>query len=106
MGMRVMQVPRSSKVIVEDNDYALVSVTLFRRVLDDFKAASRTRGYQVREFQTTEESEEQSQESLENLRHAAELKRTALEAWCKTAFGEVQDAIVVCSIVARALMLY
>lgn len=41
------QVPRSSAHISEDNDYSLVSVVLFKRVLDDFKAAARSKGYQV-----------------------------------------------------------
>jgi V-type H+-transporting ATPase subunit C len=36
-------------VVAEDNDYALVSVVLFRRVLDDFKQAARAKGYQTRE---------------------------------------------------------
>ncbi len=39
--------PRSSKVVSEDADYALVSVVLFKKVLDDFKAAARSKGYQV-----------------------------------------------------------
>lgn len=43
-----LQVPRSSQHIAEDNDYALMSVVLFKRVVDDFKAAARSKGYQVR----------------------------------------------------------
>ena len=42
-----MQVPRSSKLIYEDNDYALYSVTLFKRVADSFKQAARSKGFQV-----------------------------------------------------------
>ena len=84
-----MQVPRSSKVVAEDNDYALVSVVLFRRVMDDFKAAARLKGYQVRDY--TSEGPEDSGESAEALRQAFEQKRVALEAWCKTAFGEVRE---------------
>lgn len=41
------QVPRSSKLIYEDNDYSLYSVTLFKRVADSFKAAARSKGYQA-----------------------------------------------------------
>ena len=40
--------PRSSKLIYEDNDYSLFSVTLFKRVADSFKAAARAKGFQVR----------------------------------------------------------
>lgn len=43
----LLQVPRSSKVVAEDNDNALFTVTLFRRVADTFKTAARTRGFQV-----------------------------------------------------------
>jgi len=43
-----LQVPRSSKVIEEDSDYSLFSVTLFRRVEDNFKSAARPKGFQVR----------------------------------------------------------
>ena len=41
------KVPRSSKLIYEDNDYSLFSVTLFKRVADSFKAAARSKGFQV-----------------------------------------------------------
>jgi len=44
------QVPRSSKVVAEDNDYVLVTVVLFKRVVDEFKASARVKGYQVRVF--------------------------------------------------------
>jgi V-type H+-transporting ATPase subunit C len=42
-----MVVPRSAKVVAEDAEYLLQRVVLFRRVLDDFKLAGRTRGCQV-----------------------------------------------------------
>ena len=42
------QVPRSSKLVSEDSDLALFSVTLFKRVADGFKAAARAKGFQVR----------------------------------------------------------
>lgn len=45
--MFTVQVPRSSKLIYEDNDYALYSVTLFKRVADSFKQAARSKGFQV-----------------------------------------------------------
>ena len=41
------QVPRSSKLVAEDSDLALFSVTLFKRVADGFKAAARQKGFQV-----------------------------------------------------------
>ena len=41
-------VPRSSAVVAEDNDYCVFSVVLFRRVMDSFKTAARSRGFQAR----------------------------------------------------------
>jgi V-type H+-transporting ATPase subunit C len=43
-----MVVPRSAKVVAEDSEHSLQRVVLFRRVVDDFKQAARTRGCQVR----------------------------------------------------------
>jgi hypothetical protein len=42
-----MQVPRSSKKLSEDNEYALYTVTLFRKVADTFKTSAREKGFQV-----------------------------------------------------------
>ena len=42
-----LQVPRSSKLVFEDNEYGLYSVVLFKRVADTFKTAARSAGYQV-----------------------------------------------------------
>jgi len=43
----LMQVPRSSKKLSEDNEYALYTVTLFRKVADTFKTSAREKGFQV-----------------------------------------------------------
>ena len=40
-------VPRSAKTVAQDNDYYLVRVVLFQRVVDDFKLACRGKGCQV-----------------------------------------------------------
>jgi V-type H+-transporting ATPase subunit C len=34
-------------MLYEDNEYALYTVTLFRRVEDNFKTSARERGFQV-----------------------------------------------------------
>lgn len=39
--------PRSSKLLFEDNEYALYTVTLFGRVADNFRTSARERGFQV-----------------------------------------------------------
>ncbi|EFJ44420.1 vacuolar ATP synthase, subunit C [Volvox carteri f. nagariensis] len=82
-------VPRSSTTVAEDNDYALVTVVLFKRVIDDFKAAARTKGYQVREYNPPAEGAELSLAQIEQLKHDMEQKKTDVEQWCKTAYSEV-----------------
>ncbi|KAH0460580.1 hypothetical protein IEQ34_011243 [Dendrobium chrysotoxum] len=47
-GMMKRMVPRSSKKLYEDNEYALYTVTLFGRVADNFKTSARERGFQAR----------------------------------------------------------
>lgn len=86
-------VPRSSKIIAEEGDYTLVSVVLFKRVLDDFKAACRSRGFQLRDYKPPSETEgggeDMSANQAEQLKRDVEAKKTALEQWSKTAFEEV-----------------
>lgn len=50
-----MIVPRSSQLITQDNDYALCTVTLFKKVVDEFKLHARERKFVVREFTYNEE---------------------------------------------------
>lgn len=44
------QVPRSTKKLYEDNEYALYTVTLFSRVADNFRTSAREKGFQVSLF--------------------------------------------------------
>ena len=99
-------VPRSTRRVAEDADYVLMSVVLFRRVVDDFKAAARLKGFQVKEYAppaaaggaegdgeaagaAAAAAAPPAGASVEQLRAAAEAKRAALEAWCRAAYGEV-----------------
>eukprot|EP00199_Chlamydomonas_sp_CCMP681_P001609 CAMPEP_0119101894 /NCGR_PEP_ID=MMETSP1180-20130426/806_1 /TAXON_ID=3052 ORGANISM="Chlamydomonas cf sp, Strain CCMP681" /NCGR_SAMPLE_ID=MMETSP1180 /ASSEMBLY_ACC=CAM_ASM_000741 /LENGTH=371 /DNA_ID=CAMNT_0007086075 /DNA_START=51 /DNA_END=1166 /DNA_ORIENTATION=- len=81
-------VPRSSSLIIEDNDYALVNVVLFRRVADEFKVASRSKGYQVRDYTPVSAAGDVSAAQLETLKREVDGKRATLETWAKTAYGE------------------
>ncbi|XP_068928358.1 V-type proton ATPase subunit C 2 isoform X3 [Petaurus breviceps papuanus] len=45
-----MVVPRSTKLIAEDNEGGLFTVTMFRRVINDFKAKAKENKFIVREF--------------------------------------------------------
>ncbi|CAD7695825.1 unnamed protein product [Ostreobium quekettii] len=84
--------PRSSRVIQQDNEYALASVIVFAKELDNFKAEARTKGFQVRDFQLDEEEQARSSEELEKSKAEAGTKRIHLMEWCQTAYGEAVSA--------------
>lgn len=84
--------PRSSRVIHEDNEYFLYNVTLFKKVADDYKNLSRDRKFTVREFKF---NNDQLQSGKENKRKLAEEKdkiKTRLVLWSKTNFQEAFTA--------------
>jgi len=79
--------PRSSKLIAEDNDYGLWTVTLFKRVVEDFKHASREKRFTVREFKIDDESKGGKDERTKLITEKDRLKRKLLR-YCKTNFAE------------------
>ncbi|BBN09446.1 V-type H+-transporting ATPase subunit C [Marchantia polymorpha subsp. ruderalis] len=85
-------VPRSSKKIHEDNEYALYTVVLFRRVSDTFKTAAREKGYQVRDYEFDPENKQQKEEELKRLSEDQENLRSSLQQWCYASYGEVFSA--------------
>lgn len=50
-----MIVPRSSTLIMQDADFGLYNVTLFKKVVDEFKLHAREKKFVVREFTYNEE---------------------------------------------------
>jgi V-type H+-transporting ATPase subunit C len=82
-------VPRSSKKLFEDNEYALYTVTLFTRVADNFRISARDKGYQVRDFEHSVEAQETRKQELEKLVQDQESLRSSLLQWCYTSYGEV-----------------
>lgn len=84
-------VPRSARCACEDPDYALYTVTLFRRVGDAFKGAARGLGVQVRDIEGGGGAAEPGVSAADHaaaLRADLEAKRSALAAWCAAAYGE------------------
>ncbi|KAK1259832.1 V-type proton ATPase subunit C [Acorus gramineus] len=93
-------VPRSSKKLHEDNEYALYTVTLFGRVADNFKTSARERGFQVafffmstflqiRDFEYSPEAQQSRQQELEKLVQDQENMKSSLLQWCCSSYGEV-----------------
>lgn len=50
-----MIVPRSSSLIIQDAEYALFNVTLFKKVVEEFKLHAREKKFIVRDFVYNEE---------------------------------------------------
>uniref|UniRef100_A0A8C8SHI4 V-type proton ATPase subunit C n=1 Tax=Pelusios castaneus TaxID=367368 RepID=A0A8C8SHI4_9SAUR len=62
-----MVVPRSTKLIAEDAEGGLFTVTLFRKVMDDFKAKARDNRFMVREFYFDEKELKYEKEEMMKL---------------------------------------
>ncbi|OWM70712.1 hypothetical protein CDL15_Pgr014385 [Punica granatum] len=82
-------VPRSSKKLYEDNEYALYTVTLFRRVADNFRSSAREKGFQMRDFEYSPEAQDSRNQELEKLMRDQENLKSSLLQWCYTSYGEV-----------------
>ncbi|KAH7332074.1 hypothetical protein KP509_20G066700 [Ceratopteris richardii] len=92
-------VPRSSQKLHEDNDYALFTVVLFKKVADTFRTAAREKGFQVREFEYDPEAQQKREEDIGRLTSEQESMRTSLQQWCYASYGEVFSAwIHLCAI--------
>lgn len=50
-----MIVPRSTQLITQDSEYGLFTITLFRKVMDEFKLHAREKKFIVRDFIYNEE---------------------------------------------------
>ncbi|XP_001505973.1 V-type proton ATPase subunit C 2 isoform X3 [Ornithorhynchus anatinus] len=62
-----MVVPRSTKLIAEDNEGGLFTVTMFRKVIDDFKSKAKENKFIVREFFYDENEIKNEREELAKL---------------------------------------
>ncbi|KAL3655070.1 V-type proton ATPase subunit C [Castilleja foliolosa] len=82
-------VPRSSKKLHEDNEYALYTVTLFSRDADNFRTKARERNFQIRDFEYNSETQESRTQELEKLMQDQESLRSSLLQWCYVSYGEV-----------------
>ncbi|GAA5990352.1 hypothetical protein JCM11641_006259 [Rhodosporidiobolus odoratus] len=62
-----MVVPRSSTKLAEDDEFALFSATLFRRVKDEFSQKAREKKFIVRDFTYDEQAIQKQKRELEDL---------------------------------------
>lgn len=83
-----MIVPRSSQLIIQDNDYALCTVTLFKKVVDEFKLHARERKFVVREFTYNEEELAAGKNEITKLVTDKKKQFGPLVRWLKVNFSE------------------
>jgi len=83
-----MIVPRSSQLIYQDNDHALLSVSLFHKVVDEFKQKARESKFLVRDFTYDEEQLKSGKNELTKLHTDKKKQFGPLVRWLKVNFGE------------------
>ncbi|XP_050993367.1 V-type proton ATPase subunit C 1-B [Labeo rohita] len=83
-----MVVPRSTKLLFEDQESGLFSVTLFRKAIDDFKHKARENKFMVRDFQYNEEEMKADKEEMTRLSTDKKKQFGPLVRWLKVNFSE------------------
>lgn len=83
-----MVVPRSTKLIAEDNEGGLFTVTLFRKVIDDFKTKAKENKFTVREFYYDENEVKREREEMTRLLSDKKQQYGPLLRWLKVNFSE------------------
>eukprot|EP00056_Hartaetosiga_gracilis_P021237 m.23326 g.23326 ORF g.23326 m.23326 type:complete len:372 (-) comp8964_c0_seq1:635-1750(-) len=80
--------PGSSELVTEDSDYGLFTVTLFKKIVDDFKAAAREKKFTVREFEYQEDEVQTSLEERDQMMHDFKEKHSQLSDWLQLSLDE------------------
>ncbi|VIO86707.1 Uncharacterized protein BM_BM13998 [Brugia malayi] len=89
-----MVVPGSSRLITEDGDQMLFSVTLFKKVIDEYKTHCRENKFIVRDFVYDEESLKIGRNERDKLIQEKQRQYAPLVRWLKINFGEIFSAFV------------
>nr|XP_036225967.1 V-type proton ATPase subunit C isoform X1 [Bactrocera oleae]XP_036225968.1 V-type proton ATPase subunit C isoform X1 [Bactrocera oleae] len=89
-----MIVPRSSQLITQDNDYCLFNVTLFKKVVEEFKLHARERKFIVRDFVYNEEELAAGKNEMTKLITDKKKQFGPLVRWLKVNFSEAFCAVV------------
>lgn len=85
-------VPGSSEQIFADNENALFTVTLFRKVVQSFKDAAREHRFIVRDYEFNAAEASASTKEVEDLKEDLAKKLKQLQNWSRVSFGEVFEA--------------
>ncbi|XP_044263924.1 V-type proton ATPase subunit C [Tribolium madens] len=83
-----MIVPRSSQLITQDNEYGLFTVSLFKKVVEEFKLHARERKFIVRDFTYNEEELAAGKNEITKLVTDKKKQFGPLVRWLKVNFSE------------------
>ncbi|CAL8076677.1 unnamed protein product [Calicophoron daubneyi] len=89
-----MVIPKSSELIYEDQEFGLWTVTIFRKMVGDFRNRCRERKFVVRDFEYDEKRIEESKTELSKLESDKKRQFAPLFRWLKVNFGEAFSAMV------------
>lgn len=89
-----MIVPGSSKLITEEGEHCLYSVSLFKKVIDEFKNTARENKFIVRDFVYDEESLKAGKNERDKLVAEKQRQYAPLIRWLKINFGEIFAAYI------------
>ncbi|CAG0884823.1 unnamed protein product [Cyprideis torosa] len=89
-----MVVPRSTKLIFEDNESGLFTVTVFKKVIEEFKLHCRENRFTVRDFVYNEEELAAGRNELTKLATDKKKQFGPLVRWLKVNFSEAFTAWV------------
>jgi len=81
-------VPRSTQIIFQDSEHALVTVTLFQRVIDEFKHKARENRFVVRDFVYNPEELAAGKSEITKLATDKKKQFGPLVRWLKVNFSE------------------
>nr|CAD7431621.1 unnamed protein product [Timema monikensis] len=83
-----MIVPRSSVLVTQDSDFGLYTVTLFKKVVEEFKLHSREKKFVVRDFTYNEEELAAGKNEITKLVTDKKKQFGPLVRWLKVNFSE------------------
>jgi len=87
-----MVVPRSSRMLTEDNEYGLFSVTLFQKAVDEYRHRCRENKFVVRDFTYNEEELNAGKNEITKLTTDKKKQFGPLVRWLKVNFSEAYTA--------------
>jgi len=83
-----MIVPRSTQLVSQDSDYGLFTITLFKKVVDEFKLHAREKKFVVRDFTYNEEELAAGKNEITKLVTDKKKQFGPLVRWLKVNFSE------------------